>query len=67
VHGRHDLVTPLQSSARLRGLMRLAPSTAERVDLRAYDGGHMFYSVADSRNAFTADARAFYATCLTGE
>lgn len=64
VHGRHDLVTPLQSSRRLVDLMRLAPTSGDRVRLCAYDGGHMFYTLADSRAAFTADVRAFYADCL---
>lgn len=64
VHGRHDLVTPSHTSVRLRDLMRLDPATGERVDLRTYDGGHMFYALADSRAAFAADARDFLATCL---
>lgn len=64
VHGRHDLVTPLQASRRLVDLMRLHPDVAERVDLRAYDGGHMFYSVAASRDAFAADIADFYRRCL---
>ncbi len=64
VHGRHDLVTPSHTSVRLRDLMRLDPDTGDRVDLRTYDGGHMFYALADSRSAFATDARAFLATCL---
>lgn len=64
VHGRHDLVTPLQSSQRLVNLMRSAESTATRVTLKHYDGGHMFYALADSRRAFTDDIATFYRRCL---
>ncbi|BDZ63478.1 S10 family peptidase [Agromyces mangrovi Wang et al. 2018] len=64
VHGRHDLVTPLDSSRRIVDLMRLAPATGDRVHVRAYDGGHMFYTLSDSRAAFTADVREFFAACL---
>lgn len=64
VHGRHDLVTPARGSERLVDLMRLPPETAERVSLRRYEGGHMFYALAASREAFTADVTAFYRDCL---
>ncbi|MFV0307961.1 MAG: S10 family peptidase [Desertimonas sp.] len=60
VHGRHDLVTPVRSTERLIDLMRLAPATAERVETHRYDGGHMFYAIAASREAFAADVAAFY-------
>lgn len=40
----------------------LPPSLADgRVGLKLYRGGHMFYTKADQRAAFTADAKAFYA------
>ena len=55
-HGRHDLVTPAHHSQRLVNLMRLDPSAMDRLTLTRYDGGHMFYSIAESREAFTADA-----------
>ena len=43
-------------------LCRLPPSLAEnRVSLKLYRGGHMFYTTAGQRAAFTADAKAFYA------
>jgi len=32
-----------------------------RADLRRYRGGHMFYIDADSRRAFSVDAKTFYA------
>ncbi len=65
VHGRHDLVTPLHTSTRLVNQMRLDPSAVDRVRLRAYDGGHMFYTLAGSRDAFTADVAALYAAVAT--
>lgn len=63
-HGRHDLVTPAYSSARLVDLMRLRGSAAERVDLRRYDGGHMYYTHAASRRESTRDAASFVRRCL---
>ena len=65
-HGRHDLVTPAHSSTRLRDLMRLGSDAAERVELRRYDGGHMYYTHRASREASTRDAAAFVASCLPG-
>ena len=56
VHGLYDLVTPYFSSKLL--LDQLPPiGPPERVGLRAYAGGHMFYSIDASRAAFTADGR----------
>ena len=34
--------------------------TRDRVSLDVYRGGHMFYTNAEERAAFTADAKAFY-------
>ncbi|MEE8602824.1 S10 family peptidase [Euzebya tangerina] len=64
VHGRHDLVTPAHHSQRLVNLMRLDPTAAERLSLARYDGGHMFYTLAESRRAFTADAVALIEASL---
>jgi len=33
----------------------------DRADLRCYRGGHMFYIDAESRHAFSADVKAFFA------
>ncbi len=56
VHGLYDLVTPYFASKLL--LDQIPPiGPAERVGLRAYAGGHMFYSLDASRAAFTADGR----------
>ena len=53
-HGRYDLVTPYHATDRLRNLMRLDPETADRVTVRHFDGGHMFYAWAESRREFAA-------------
>jgi carboxypeptidase C (cathepsin A) len=60
-HGRFDLVTPYYASDRLRNLMRLDPATADRVTVRHFGGGHMFYAWAESRRAFTAAIGEFVA------
>ncbi|OWV68918.1 carboxypeptidase [Rhizobium sp. R339] len=60
-HGYSDVVTPYSVSRYV--VDHLPPSLAGgRVGLKLYRGGHMFYTKADQRAAFTADAKAFYAT-----
>ena len=56
VHGLYDLVTPYFSSKLLLDQVP-AIGPAGRVVLRAYAGGHMFYSIDASRAAFTDDGR----------
>ncbi len=58
-HGYSDLVTPYGVS---RYVVDHLPSSlaGERVALKVYRGGHMFYTRADQRAAFTADAKAFF-------
>jgi len=60
-HGRYDLVTPYYASDRLRNLMRLDPEMSNRLTVRHFGGGHMFYAWEDSRKAFTAAIAAFVA------
>jgi carboxypeptidase C (cathepsin A) len=59
-HGTSDLVTPY---AVTRYVVNHLPPMggAQRVQLKLYRGGHMFYFAPASRHAFTGDARAFYA------
>ena len=59
-HGYSDLVTPYGVS---RYVVDHLPASlaGERVALKVYRGGHMFYTRADQRAAFTAGARAFFA------
>ena len=63
-HGRYDLVTPYYTSDRLRNLMRLGEE-GERLTVRHFDGGHMFYTWDDSRQAFTAAIADFVDAALT--
>jgi carboxypeptidase C (cathepsin A) len=60
-HGRYDLVTPYYSSDRLRNLMRLDPAMADRLAIRHFGGGHMFYAWEASRQAFSDTIAAFVA------
>jgi carboxypeptidase C (cathepsin A) len=60
-HGRYDLVTPYYSSDRLRNLMRLDPQMADRLTVRHFGGGHMFYAWESSRQAFGDAIASFYA------
>jgi carboxypeptidase C (cathepsin A) len=63
-HGRFDLVTPYFASDRLQSLMRLDGATGERVAVRHFGGGHMFYAWDESRRAFAAAIAAFVAGAL---
>jgi len=58
-HGYTDLVTPYSVS---RYVLDHLPdfATPARAQLKVYHGGHMFYTDAASRRAFTADTRSFY-------
>ena len=59
-HGYSDMVTPYADTRYV--LDHLPPMEGEERDqLKLYRGGHMFYLDADSRKAFTADARTMYA------
>jgi carboxypeptidase C (cathepsin A) len=60
-HGQFDLVTPYYESDRLRNLMRLEPAIADRITVRHFGGGHMFYAWEQSRKAFTAAISEFVA------
>jgi carboxypeptidase C (cathepsin A) len=65
-NGRYDMVTPYYTSDRLRNLMRLDPSIAERLTVRHFGGGHMFYAWEDSRKAFSAAIAEFFAAASAG-
>src|SRR6516162_1988311 len=58
-HGYSDMVTPYAASRYV--LDHLPPiGDPSRTQLLLYRGGHMFYTDADSRKAFSADAKTFY-------
>ncbi|WP_443026999.1 S10 family peptidase [Sphingomonas sp. GB1N7] len=59
VHGWDDLSCPFFASRLIVDQMP-AFGVAERVQLRVYPGGHMFYSRGDSGARFKADAAALY-------
>lgn len=61
-HGQHDMITPWFTSRRLIDLMRLDDETDDRVTFDVFDGGHMFYTRADSRTAFAAAIARHYAS-----
>jgi carboxypeptidase C (cathepsin A) len=63
-HGRYDLVTPYYASDRLRNLMRLDSEMADRLTVRHFSGGHMFYAWEESRREFTAAIAEFVADAL---
>jgi len=65
-HGRYDLVTPYYASDRLRNLMRLDPQMAERLTVRHFGGGHMFYAWEESRREFSDAIAAFVADATPG-
>jgi carboxypeptidase C (cathepsin A) len=63
-HGRYDLVTPYYATDRLRNLMRLDPQMADRLTVRHFGGGHMFYAWEESRRSFGDAIAAFVAVAL---
>lgn len=62
-HGLTDLVTPYFASELL---LRQIPAYGgeRRIDLRAYPGGHMFYTRDASRIAFREEARGLYVNAV---
>jgi carboxypeptidase C (cathepsin A) len=64
VHGTGDLVTPYGVS---RYIVDHLPKigAANRVQLKLYRGGHMFYFDPASRAAFAKDMKAFYSAAVT--
>jgi len=60
-HGVYDLVTPYFASAYLVQQMHLDPELQANLTLRSYQGGHMFYTWATSRQQWLRDMGQFYA------
>ncbi len=63
-HGIHDLITPYFASKRFVHQMKLPAQHQDRVTLRNYEGGHMFYAAINSRKQWTKDIRGFFQTAL---
>jgi carboxypeptidase C (cathepsin A) len=59
-HGYYDMVTPYFSSERLVEQMKLLPQQREKLFIRHFDGGHMFYTWDASRRAFRDWAQRLY-------
>jgi carboxypeptidase C (cathepsin A) len=59
-HGYYDMITPYFSSERLVEQMKLLPQQREKLFIRHFDGGHMFYTWDGSRRAFRDWVRGFY-------
>ncbi len=60
VHGWNDLSCPFMGSVLTVDQMPVMGSDPDRVQVRSYPGGHMFYSRADSQAAFRRDVRAMF-------
>jgi carboxypeptidase C (cathepsin A) len=65
-HGASDLVTPYFGSQLIIDQLPVFGS-ADRLKLKVYGGGHMFYSRDASRRAFRADAQKLYRAALQKE
>lgn len=61
-HGWNDLSCPFMGSVLTVDQMPAMGSDHERVQVREYPGGHMFYNRADSQAAFRSDVKAMYET-----
>lgn len=57
VHGVYDLITPYFESKYLVEQLAQGSPMARDIGFNLYEGGHMFYMWAKSRQAFTEDAR----------
>jgi carboxypeptidase C (cathepsin A) len=59
-HGLYDLVTPYFSTERIIEHMKLESSQRDRLTVRHFRGGHMFYAWEESRREFAASMREFF-------
>jgi len=64
-HGVFDLVTPYFGSVVVTRQMSLDPAITPNLILKIYEGGHMFYTHATSREIFFEDARQFFQQALS--
>lgn len=63
-HGYYDLVTPYFASNRISKLMKLDKSLQDNLQIKHFEGGHMFYLWEKSRKAFVKDIEQFYRAAL---
>jgi carboxypeptidase C (cathepsin A) len=64
VHGVFDLVTPYFGSVLVVRQMALDPEIRSNLNLKVYEGGHMFYTHPNGRTHFFEDARQFFRSAL---
>lgn len=64
-HGVFDLVTPYFGSVVVTRQMSLDPAIAPNLILKVYEGGHMFYTHAASREIFFEDGRQFFQKAIS--
>jgi carboxypeptidase C (cathepsin A) len=60
-HGRYDLVTPYFSSRWFVDQLAIPSVVRDTIRLKVYEGGHMMYLRAKSREALAADVAALFA------
>jgi carboxypeptidase C (cathepsin A) len=60
VHGLYDLVTPYFTSKFFAMHLARKSAPASKIELKNYEGGHMFYMWEKSRKAFFKDIKALY-------
>lgn len=63
-HGLFDLVTPYFASERIVRQMKLRPEDRERLTVQHFRGGHMFYTVEQSRSSFRDAGERFIRSAL---
>jgi carboxypeptidase C (cathepsin A) len=66
-HGYFDLATPYFASKLVLERLELDEDIFHNLRLAVYSGGHMFYTRADARTQFYADARALYEASSLGQ
>lgn len=60
-NGRYDLVTPYFASRWLIDQLNIPDAVRDAIRIKVYDGGHMMYLRAKSRDALAADVAALFA------
>ena len=60
-NGRYDLVTPYLASRWLIDQLNIPDAVRDAIRVKVYEGGHMMYMRAASRDALAADAAALFA------
>lgn len=63
-HGLFDLVTPYFASNHLADLMKLDAEIRPNLQIKHFQGGHMFYTWEASRQQWFAEMQQFYQTAI---